>query len=818
MGYAAMVSPSDTFPAPARSPLHTAISSLVAILATLLGLLVLAYVVMFVTKGRLLKSTFESYASDFADRGVRVGGDFQLYLNPHIKFLAEDLQVDNPAWARDRQLFVARRIDSEIGVWNLIRGERRLRFLDLDGARVGAEIDAKGRNTWTFAGDEPFKIPAIDRASITGSTLRFIDARQQVDARIAFGDVAAANARDKGTPTVGGPLTFAGGGTALGQAFLLRGALTTPNEAAAGGRFGLTAHAEAAGSVADVSGTLVKATQFEGADLKFSGNGESLRTIAALFGKRAPAEAYRITGTVKPAADGRTRIVAKASAIDTSIDVDATVARFDTIDGADLKLRANGRNLKDIAALFDIAAPATPFRVRATVLPASGGKRLDLSANAAQTDITVAGIVPDTGDIDGANLRVGMSGRNLQTAFKLFGLTAPATRPYRLTSNFRKAGKVYRFTRLGGRFGDSDLAGDLTADTSGPKTLLTGDLRSKTLDIIDIGPWIGMSPAALDAKGGAAVVRTVAGTPRVIPDAPLAIEQLKAFDAKIKYAAARIRTGNVPLTGLILDLDLKDSRLVLKPVAVDVIGGRMTANIDLNAGVRPVVTQYDIRMSRVPLGQLLTSFDVEKSGTTASVFGRVELKGYGDTMRTSLASSSGRMALVFPAGTLWVRNIQLGKLDLQNYITSGLLAKLKKPQEIRCGVVAFTVRDGIARADPILFDTKRANFRGEGAFSFKDESLALSVRGDSKEFSLFSGQSPVGVAGYFAAPRIQPISRQLLTRAGVGVGLGLATGGVGALLAFVDIGDAKNLNCAAVQAAKTAKAVDAAPGDPKSKK
>lgn len=749
-----MASPPITSAAPARNPVDTGISSLVAVLATLIGLFILAYVVLYVTKGRFLKSTFESYASDFADRGVRVGGDFQLYLNPHIKFLAENLQVDNPAWAKDRQLFTATRIDTEIGVWDLIRGERRVRFLDLDGARVGAEIDAKGRNTWTFAGEEPFKIPAIDRASITGSTLHFIDARQQVDARVAFGDVGAVNTRDEGTPTVNGPITFTGGGTARGEAFTVRGALTTPHSTAAGGRVGFALHARAAATRIDVSGTLAGVSRLDGADLEFAAKGPNLQLPLAVFGKTGPATPFDISGTLKP------------------------------VDGAN---------------------PA-------------GRSRLNLRAEAAATTATVSGIIPQSNDIEGADLRVGLSGRNLQTAFKLFGLVSPETRPYSLKSNLRKTGDVYRFTRMDGRIGDSDIAGVLTADVSGAKPLLTGDLRTRVLDIKDVGPLIGYSPAAIDAKGGAAIVKTVAGTPRVIPDAPLAIEQLKAFNAKIKYAAAKLRTGAVPLTGLILDLDLTDSRLQLRPIAVNIIGGRMTANIDLNASVRPVVTAYDIRMSRVPLGQLLTSFDVEKSGTTASVFGRVELKGYGDTMRASLATSSGRIALVFPAGTLWVRNIQLGKLDLQNYITSGILAKLKKPQEIRCGVVAFTVKDGIARADPVLFDTKRANFRGEGAFSFKDESLALSVRGDSKEFSLFSGQSPIGVAGYFAAPRIQPISRQLLTRAGVGIGLGLATGGVGALLAFVDVGDAKNVNCAAVQAAKTAAQVDAAPGDRKSRK
>ncbi len=804
--------------AQSRSHLHTVLSSLVAVLATLVGIFVLAYVVLNLTKGRFLKGTFEHYASIYAERDVRVGGDFQLYLNPDIRFVAEDLAVANPNWAVENRLFTARRIATEISIWKLLGGEHRLRYLDLDGARVDAEIDQAGRNTWTFAGNKPADMPAIDHAAITGSTLRFIDVRQRADVRVRFGDVAAANPRDKGVVQVAGPLTFTGEGTARGNPFKLRGGLTTPNETANGGRVGLVLHTEAAQATIDVSGTLPALTRFEGSDLKFSGQGRSLREVAALFGRTAPATPFMLRGTVKPVADGRTRFEVNADAVAVRASATAVVRQFDSITGADVRFIADGDNLATIAGLFGKVLPPTAFKITGSVEPEADGQALlKVNANAVKTEVSVAGKLHQTDSIDGSDLRLTIRGRNLQNAFKLFGLVSPDTRPYNVATRLTKNGGVYQFRGLSGRIGDSDINGTMTANLAGAKPLLTGDLRTRVLDIVDVGPLIGYSPAKLNKPGGSVVTRTASGTPRVIPDAPLAIEQLKAFNAQIRYSAGTIRTGAAKLSGLVLDLDLKDSRLLLRPVAFNIFGGRLTSTIDLDARVRPVVTTYDISMSRVPLGQLLTSFDVAKSGTTASVFGRIRLKGQGDTMRKSLATANGRIALVFPAGTLWVRNIQLGKLDLQNYITSGILKKLKKPQQIRCGVIAFTVKDGISAADPVLFDTTRAKFRGRGQFSFKDESLDLSVRGYSKEISLFSGQSPVGIKGYFAAPSIRPISRQLLARAGVGVGLGVATGGIGAILAFVDLGGAKNVNCAAVEAARTTNEVEAASPDPKHK-
>jgi hypothetical protein len=126
--------------------------------------------------------------------------------------------------------------------------------------------------------------------------------------------------------------------------------------------------------------------------------------------------------------------------------------------------------------------------------------------------------------------------------------------------------------------------------------------------------------------------------------------------------------------------------------------------------------------------------------------------------------------------------------------------------EINCGLIAFTVRNGIAAADPILIDTKKNVMLGRGGFSFKDEALDLQFRADAKTFSLFSGQSPVGIDGYFAKPGLDIISPELIGRGAAAVGLGVVASPIASILAFIDPGDAKAAACGPVLAGANARA------------
>jgi uncharacterized protein involved in outer membrane biogenesis len=445
----------------------------------------------------------------------------------------------------------------------------------------------------------------------------------------------------------------------------------------------------------------------------------------------------------------------------------------------------------------------TPFRLTAQLLSPDetanrGRNRLSLRAWAANNVIDVRGTLPSVADIENVPLQTQANGRDMSELLAIIGVAIPRTRNYRLMGRLIKQDEVYRFTDLDGNFGNSDLAGKLTI-TNGDRVRLESELVTKHLDIIDAAPFIGYNPDIVANRGATAAAAASGASPnRILPDATLPVRTMQAFDAALKWRIGIVRSRNVPVSDIDLTLALDKGRLALSPLTFSMARGDVAADVFLDTRQRPAADSYDIRLAPTPMGKLLAGYGVVEAGTSGTIHGRIKLEGRGDTVHDSLASASGRIAFIMPQGSFWTRNVQLSELDLGTFAYKMFQGRLKEPVGINCGLIAFTVRNGLAVADPILIDTRKNVITGRGGFSFRTEALDIGVRADGKKFSLFSGQSPVRIGGYFGSPALQIISPELLGRSGVGLGLALLASPPAAVLAFVDIGDAKSAACGPV--------------------
>ena len=409
--------------------------------------------------------------------------------------------------------------------------------------------------------------------------------------------------------------------------------------------------------------------------------------------------------------------------------------------GVDTVKAKDTRFDSDIRFSGDGTIRANPFKLSGSLMSpnetiSGGANKLALHAEGARTVMDVSGTLPGATQIKGADLATRVHGYNIANLFDFLGVAVPATRAYSLKSDLTYDGDWWRFTRLRGTVGDSDLTGSLRVGMPAKRVKIVADLKTNTLDIVDAGPIFGYDPERLDKLGSAGTITQVNGHPKVLPDAPLRIDAIKRFDADLHYRIAKVRAKSFPVSNIDLTMGLDHSLLTLKPFKAAVAGGTITADIALNARQPVVKTDYDIRLSRTNMGRLLARFGAEASGTTGTVTGRLNMSGRGNSVRESLGHASGRIAFIMPQGTFWTRNIQLAELDFGTFAQKLFEKKLKEPVQINCGLIAFTVRDGIAAADPILIDTKKNVVLGRGGFSFKSEAIDMAVRADAKTFSL----------------------------------------------------------------------------------
>jgi len=498
-----------------------------------------------------------------------------------------------------------------------------------------------------------------------------------------------------------------------------------------------------------------------------------------------------VTGTSVRYLDPRMRVLANLDVADIR-SVDATIGRA-------VGLKGTGQ-LRE-----------TPFTVTAQLLSPDatanrGQNKLVARMRAAGNVIDVAGTLPSIADVENVPLAVTARGANLSTLLGVIDVAIPNTRTYRLRGQLVKQGEEYHFTRITGVAGKTDLAGKLTI-TNGERIHLDSVLATKSLDIVDAAPFIGYNPDIVESRGAvAAAAATGAGAQRLLPDGNFPVETMQIFDADLKWTIGVVRSKNIPISNVDLTLDLERGRLALSPLTFAMARGNVASDAVFDTRSRPSAVSYDIRLAPTPMGRLLKGYGLAEAGTTGTIKGRIKLDGRGDSIHDSLASSRGRIAFVMPSGALSVRNVQLAELDIGTFAQRMFQGKLDEPVQVNCGLIGFTVRGGVAAADPILIDTRKNVIVGRGGFSFRNEAVDLAFRADSKKFSLFAGQSPVGFGGVFAAPKMSVVSKDLLARVGAGLGLALVATPVAGVLAFVDVGDAKATACGPVLAGATAKA------------
>ena len=455
--------------------------------------------------------------------------------------------------------------------------------------------------------------------------------------------------------------------------------------------------------------------------------------------------------------------------------------------------------------------PFTAVGRAGNVMNLGGGEKLsfplEINASAAQTTLKASGTVNNLATLDGADANFTLQGANLSELYKLLGVVLPETPRYQLRGHLTKQGSLWGVDQIDGKLGNSDLAGQMTFDRSQDVPLLTGKLQSKSLDFDDLAPLVGLpeqprSAAALPqvapvAAGTAAARKARAVTPpgRVLPTAQLDLARLKAMNADVQYAAARMtNVRHLPLDRMSVHVRLKDGVLQLEPADLGVAGGRMTGRIRIDGNSNPALADVKLDARALELARLFPKAKLNQAGF-GKIHGLIELKGRGNSAAQMLGASSGTVTMLMGRGQISNLLMEVAGLDggeIIKFFMGG-----DQNAELRCAAAAFDVSKGLMTSRALMLDTSDTVIYGNGSISLASEEMNLTLHPYPKDKSILALRSPLKVAGTFASPKAGVDKGALGGKAGMVLALGAINPLLG-LAATIETGPGKDADCSAV--------------------
>lgn len=425
--------------------------------------------------------------------------------------------------------------------------------------------------------------------------------------------------------------------------------------------------------------------------------------------------------------------------------------------------------------------------------------RIDVRAAAGPTRAHATGTLLDPLRLRDFDLQLALSGANMDDLYPLIGVALPPTPPYALKGRLTRrvdspVRSTWRYDGFSGKVGDSDLSGFAHVSAGGKtKPYLKADLRSRRMDLDDLGGFIGLAPKSgrgeITNPELAAKASAQAASARLLPDDPWNLSKLRAMDADVRLRAARIETRRLPVDDMEAALALKDGVLVLDPLKFGVADGNVRSTIRMDARASTIRHRIAGSARGLTLAKLMP--DSVQLGKTAigKVGGDMAIDSQGNSVARLAANAGGEADFGMGRGQISKLLMEYAGLDLAGILRIKLTRDKQIP--IRCAYADFAIRDGIMTPRAMVFDTSETRLNAEGRIDLRNERLDLTVKPKTKTFSPLSLRSPLYIEGTFKQPDLRPdYARIGLRAAGAAVLASIAA--PAALVATTDLGQGKD--------------------------
>ena len=432
---------------------------------------------------------------------------------------------------------------------------------------------------------------------------------------------------------------------------------------------------------------------------------------------------------------------------------------------------------------------------------ASSPYPIDAHLQNGPTKLDLTGTVQDPLHFKGTNLKLHLAGPDMSLLTPLVGFPLPRTPNFDLAGQLDYADRKIRLTEFRGKVGGSDLAGTIAVDPAGERPVVTLDLRSKRVDLADLGGFVGSEPGRVSTPGQTAEqkqqVAKAEASSQFLPTKKISVPQIKAADFHVTYKGESIVGRGIPFDSLSASLDIANGTIKLHPISLGVGRGSIAGDVTLApASEEQFHVTSDIRFDRVDVGRLLNATGMVKGAGLLG--GRAELDSTGNSMANLIGRGDGSVRLMMAGGNLSALLVNLSGLQFGNALLSAL--GIPTRATLDCFVADLALQKGKLETKTLLAVTSEADIKVDGSVDLVREALAYRLRTEARHLSVGSLPADIGIGGTLKHPTIMPNLGEIAARGGAAVALGVLLTPLGALLPTVQFGTGdENANvCAAV--------------------
>jgi uncharacterized protein involved in outer membrane biogenesis len=526
---------------------------------------------------------------------------------------------------------------------------------------------------------------------------------------------------------------------------------------------------------------------FSGLNLQIKGAGKSLAEIGPLIDQKLPAtDQFAVQGRLTGSPNALSLREARGSATRgrLSIALNGKITNLIGISGVDLKLKGSGKDLAEVGAIIGQKLPVTDqFAVEARVTGSSKSLSLRQAkghASRGSLNLTLSGGIATLPALNGISINLKAYGKELAEIGPLVGAELPELGPFNVSGKLAGSAKSIALNAFSAVIDKSDFNGQARLEVlKRPK--LTVRLESSVID----------STALIKSleKDHQETTNKDRQNHRLFSDDPLPFDLLKKVDAEIVLKAKNIHAKDVRLEFGHLALKLENHDFSIDKLEATYKETKISGNLQIKAGTLPqVVTHFLVQGFN--LGDFL-----KETGKNDQIRAVIDIAAHGDSRGNSvhslMANLDGAIGAVMGEGYL---------TKYLNFLSSGLTQKVfqiwkphKAVDQIKCAVVRFDIKEGVAASQAFVFDTQAGVLTGKGEINLGTEKInfLLVPKPAHPDLSILTN---LRVSGSVIDPHVSVAKASALTQS-VKALSALAVGPLGLLAPFVHLGANKSHPC-----------------------